>query len=92
LQGISTVADYGIRDVKNLVDRIIKDDIKAVFVESSVSSRSIEAVLAGVRNRGVGIELGGTLYSDALGPEGSEASSYTGMVRHNVMTIKTALE
>jgi manganese/zinc/iron transport system substrate-binding protein len=92
LQGISTMAEYGIRDVTNLVDQIVDRQIKSVFVESSVSSRSIEAVIAGCRERGFEVLEGGTLYSDALGPVGSGAESYIGMVRHNVTTIKNALQ
>lgn len=92
LQGISTMAEYGIRDVTNLVDQIVDRQIKSVFVESSVSSRSIEAVIAGCRERGFEVSEGGTLYSDALGPVGSGADTYIGMVRHNVTTIKNALK
>jgi manganese/zinc/iron transport system substrate-binding protein len=92
LQGISTMAEYGIRDVTNLVDEIVDRQIKAVFVESSVSSRSIEAVVAGCQERGFEVSEGGTLYSDALGPKDSGADTYIGMVRYNVTTIKNALK
>lgn len=92
LQGISTVAEYGIRDVTNMVDTIVNRKIKAVFVESSISTRSIEAVIAGAREKGFDVALGGTLYSDALGPEDSEANTYEKMVRHNILTISRALK
>ncbi len=91
LQGISTVAEYGIRDVTNMVDLIEARGIKAVFVESSISSRSIEAVVAGAQKRNIDVSIGGTLYSDALGPRGSGAETYIGMVQHNVKTIVNAL-
>ncbi len=92
LQGISTVAEYGIRDVTHMVDMIVERDIKAVFVESSISSRSIEAVIAGCNRRDHHVKLGGTLYSDAPGPRNSDAGTYIGMVRHNVNTMKNALQ
>ena len=92
LQGISTMAEYGIRDVTNLVDLVISRDIKAVFVETSISSRSVEAVIAGCENRGYAIQEGGALYSDALGGADSEAATYTDMVKTNVSTIKNALQ
>lgn len=91
LQGISTTAEYGIRDVTNLVDLVISRNIKAVFVETSISSRSIEAVIAGCKERGFDVQEGGTLYSDALGGKDSGAATYIDMVRTNVSTIKKAL-
>lgn len=92
LQGISTTAEYGIRDITDLTDLIIARQIKAIFVESSVPKRSVEAVIAAARSRGHELKLGGTLYSDALGPEGSPADTYLGMFYHNVSTIKQALQ
>lgn len=92
LQGISTAAEYGLKDVEQMVDLITTQGIGAVFVESSISSRSMEAVISGVRQKGGEVKLGGTLYSDAPGPKGSGAETYTEMVRHNVNTIKSALQ
>ena len=91
LQGISTVAEYGVNDVNHLVDLITERQLKAIFVESSVPQRSIEAVREGVRARGLDVQIGGTLYSDAMGGPGSGADTYAGMVRSNVNTIVTAL-
>jgi len=92
LQGVSTVAEYGINDVNRMVDLILAKRIRAVFVETSVPRRSIEAVVAGVRARDGEIRIGGSLYSDAMGPAGSMAGSYEGMVRANVRTIVEALK
>ncbi len=92
LQGISTVAEYGVHDVNRMVDLIIEHNIRAVFVESSIPKRSMEAVVAGVKARDHKVRIGGTLYSDAMGPEGSGADTYVGMVRWNVSTIVEALK
>jgi len=92
LQGISTVAEYGVNDVTQLVDLISERKIKAIFVESSVPERSIEAVRQGCLERGHQVEIGGTLYSDAMGGVGSGADTYIGMVRSNVETIVGALK
>lgn len=92
LQGISTAAEYGLKDVEQMVELITSQQIGAVFVESSISSRSMEAVVSGVRQKGGEVKLGGTLYSDAPGPEESGAETYRKMVRHNVETIKAALQ
>lgn len=92
LQGISTVSEYGLRDISNLVSLIVEREIPAVFVESSISSRSIQAVIEGCQKKGFQTDLGGTLYSDALGPKGSNAETYVEMVKHNISTIKEGLK
>ncbi len=92
LQGISTVAEYGVNDVVRIVDLIVAKKVKAIFVESSVPARSIEAVRQGCLERGANVTIGGTLYSDAMGAVGSGADSYVGMVRSNVNTIVEALK
>jgi manganese/zinc/iron transport system substrate-binding protein len=91
LQGISTLSEYGLRDLRALVEFIVQRRVKAIFAESSISPRALQAVMAGCRQRGHIVRLGGTLYSDALGPPGSGADTYPGMIRHNVRTIVSAL-
>lgn len=91
LQGISTVAEYGVNDVTRMVDLIVTEKIPAIFVESSIPLRSIEAIVAGCRARGHAVKIGGTLYSDAMGTPGSEADTFIKMVQHNVRTIVEAL-
>jgi len=92
LQGISTVSEYGLRDISNLVSTIVNRQIPAVFIESSISPRSIQAVVEGCEQNGFETRLGGTLYSDALGPKGSNAETYIDMVEHNISTIKEGLK
>lgn len=92
LQGISTSAEYGLKNVQDLVNLITTRGIKAVFVESSVSDRAIRAVIDGAKARGHDVSIGGTLYSDALGEQGTSAGTYIGMIRHNVDTIVEALK
>lgn len=92
LQGISTVSEIGLRDVTNLVDFIVKNDIPAVFVESSVSDKSLKAVVEGVQSKGKQLSIGGSLFSDAMGKEGTKEGTYIGMVKHNVSAIVTALK
>ncbi|MGJ1316151.1 metal ABC transporter solute-binding protein, Zn/Mn family, partial [Sphingobacterium multivorum] len=92
LQGISTMSEIGLRDVTDLVNYIIKNDIPAVFVESSVSDKSLKAVVEGVNNKGKKLTIGGNLFSDAMGAKGTPEGTYIGMVKHNVNTIVTALK
>jgi manganese/zinc/iron transport system substrate-binding protein len=91
LQGISTLSEFGLRDVSDLVKMIINRDIKAVFVETSVSSKSLNAVVAGVQEKGKDVKIGGTLYTDALGEPSSKEGTYIGMMEYNVNTIVKAL-
>lgn len=91
LQGISTLSEFGLRDVSNLVNFIVTHQIPAVFVESSVSDRSLKAVLEGVRKRGGHVHIGGHLLADALGGDNTPEGTYIGMVKHNVNTIVKAL-
>jgi manganese/zinc/iron transport system substrate-binding protein len=91
LQGISTASEAGTADVQQLAEFIAERRIPAVFVESSIPARTIEAVQAAVRARGFQVEIGGELFSDALGDPGGPAGTYEGMVRHNIDTIVGAL-
>lgn len=92
LQGISTVAEYGLRDVSDLVKFISQRKIKAVFVESSVPPKSLEAVVEGCKQAGHDVRIGGSLYSDAMGQAGTPEGTYIGMVNANVSAIVNALK
>lgn len=92
LQGISTTAEFGVRDISDLANFIWARKIQAIFVESSVSPRAIKAVQEAVNRKGGKLEIGGELYSDALGPAESGADNFIGMFRHNVETISKALK
>lgn len=91
LQGISTVSDFGLRDISDLSELIIENEIKAIFVETSVSDKAIRAVIDGCRERGHDVRIGGNLYSDAMGAPGTPEGTYLGMFRKNVETIVNAL-
>jgi manganese/zinc/iron transport system substrate-binding protein len=92
LQGLSTATEAGVQDVQKLSAFIIEKEIKAVFVESSVPKRTIEALQAAVKSKGHDVEIGGTLYSDALGTTGTIEGTYIGMFEYNVNTIVNALK
>ncbi|XOK64938.1 metal ABC transporter solute-binding protein, Zn/Mn family [Paenibacillus elgii] len=92
LQGISTASEYGSKDVSDLRDFLVANKIKAVFVESSVPKKSIEAVIEGAKKQGHEIQIGGELFSDAMGEEGTPEGNYIGMVKHNINTIVQALK
>ncbi|MFO7653183.1 MAG: zinc ABC transporter substrate-binding protein [Candidatus Krumholzibacteriia bacterium] len=91
LQGISTASEAGTGDVQALAALIADRRIPAMFVETSVSPRAIEAVQQAVRARGHQVVVGGEVYSDAMGDTGTPAGTYVGMIHHNVDTIVAAL-
>jgi len=91
LQGISTASEAGTADVRALADFIVEHQIPALFIESSVPVRNVEALQAAVAAQGFEVEIGGELFSDAMGDPGSEGGSYVGMVRHNIDTIVGSL-
>jgi manganese/zinc/iron transport system substrate-binding protein len=92
LQGISTLAEAGLRDVQRVVDLVVERRVKAIFVESSVPRRAIEAVQAAAAERGHQVTIGGQLFSDAMGAAGTPEGTYVGMVRHNVNTMVDSLK
>ncbi|WP_117161512.1 metal ABC transporter solute-binding protein, Zn/Mn family [Paraliobacillus sp. X-1268] len=92
LQGLSTESDYSVNDVQKIIDLLIDRNVKGVFVESSVSDRSINAVVEGAKEAGHDVSIGGELYSDAMGEAGTEEGTYAGMFKHNVDTIVEALK
>lgn len=91
LQGISTALEAGTSDVRDLAEYVAANRIPAMFVESSISPRGIEAVREAVRARGFDVEIGGTLYGDALGTPGTPEDNYMGMFQSNVSTIVSGL-
>jgi len=92
LQGISTASEAGTKDLIDLRDYLVVNKIKAVFIESSVPRKAIDAVIQGANEKGHKVEIGGELFSDAMGEDGSPEGNYIGMVRHNVNTIVGALK
>ena len=77
--------------MQDLVSYIVEKQIPAIFVESSVPQRNVEAVQAAVQAQGFDVQIGGSLFSDAMGSEGTPEGTYIGMLDHNVTTIARAL-
>ncbi|HVJ86686.1 MAG TPA: zinc ABC transporter substrate-binding protein [Caulifigura sp.] len=91
VQGITTESEPGVDDVNTLVKFLVEKKIPALFVESSVSDRNLMAVLEGVAKHGGNVSVGGRLFSDAMGAEGTYEGTYVGMIDHNVTVIVRAL-
>jgi manganese/zinc/iron transport system substrate-binding protein len=91
VQGISTESEAGLNRISELVNMLVARDIRAVFVETSVSDRNMRALIEGAAAQGHDVRIGGSLYSDAMGVEGTYEGTYLGMIDHNVTTIARAL-
>ncbi|MCI4665151.1 MAG: zinc ABC transporter substrate-binding protein [Neomegalonema sp.] len=91
IQGVSTESEAGLARIRSLVDLIVSRGVGAVFVESSVSRRNVDALLEGARARGAKVAVGAELFSDAMGAPGTYEGTYLGMIDHNVTSITRAL-
>ena len=91
IQGISTESEAGVQDIERLVGILVKRKISAVFFESTVSTRNVNALIEVAKARGHSISIGGELYSDAMGKPNTYEGTYIGMINHNVTTIVRAL-
>ncbi len=91
IQGISTESEAGVRDIETLIRFIVKQNIPAVFVETSVADKNVRALVEGAAAQGHTIRVGGSLFSDAMGAPGSYEGTYIGMLDHNITTITRAL-
>jgi len=91
IQGISTESEAGVKDINELVDYLVANRIRAVFVETSVADKNVRALVEGASARGHEVKIGGSLFSDAMGPGGTYEGTYIGMIDHNVTTIARAL-
>jgi len=91
VQGISTESEAGLLRVNELVDLLVSRGVSAVFSETSVSQKNMQALIEGAAARGCQVVLGGELYSDAMGESGTAAGTYSGMLEHNLVTVTGAL-
>ena len=91
VQGISTQSEAGLNRIGELVDTLVDRQLTAVFVESSVSDRSMRALIEGAAAKGHEVSVGGELFSDAMGEDGTYEGTYVGMLDHTITVIAGAL-
>ena len=91
IQGISTESEAGLQRIAKMVETLVDRKIGAVFVESSVSDRNVRALIEGAAAAGHEVIIGGTLFSDAMGDDGTYEGTYLGMIDHNATVISRAL-
>jgi len=91
LQGTSTLSEPNSRDIDQLATLIIKHGIQAIFIESSVPARNLQAVQAAVRAKGGRVKIGHALYSDSTGSAHTPEGTYLGVLQANVDYIVDGL-
>jgi manganese/zinc/iron transport system substrate-binding protein len=91
IQGISTASEASVADIRDMADLLVARAVPAVFVESTINPRTIQAVIEAAEQRGHAVSIGGQLYSDAMGDPGTAGGTYIGMLYENTVTIVEAL-
>lgn len=91
IQGISTESEAGLHQINTLVDMLVERKIPAIFVESSVARKNVEALQEGAGSKGHVVKIGGELFSDAMGTPGTPEGTYLGMIEHNARVLTQAL-
>lgn len=90
LQGASTVSEFGLREITELVDFICENEVPAIFLENIVSPQAMQSVQRGCQDKGFNVVLGPELLSDSLGPE-SDQDTYLEMLLFNAALLKLYL-
>ncbi|PRX45610.1 manganese/zinc/iron transport system substrate-binding protein [Prauserella shujinwangii] len=91
IQGISTQEEATTTDIGRVAGLIARSGVRSVFVETSVPRQTLDAVLAAARQRGHDVRIGGELFSDSAGDDGTPEGTYLGMIRANAETLVAGL-
>ena len=92
IQGVSTLSEVGLREISDMVDFVIANKLKSIFIETSTSEKTAQSIVDGCRDKGYEVLLSGPLYSDALGEPDMEAGTYIGMIKANAVAISQGLK
>ena len=92
LQGINTADEFGINDIIRMQNLIIKNNIRSIFLESSVPAKFMQSLQKGLLQKNVTVKIGGELFSDAMGTKGTIKGTYLGMMTHNYTIIYQGLK
>ena len=82
IPSLSTQAQASAGATEELIERIRATGVTTVFPEAGVSP-DLEAAIAD----GAGARIGGELWADTLGPEGSSGATYVDSIRSNARTL-----
>lgn len=92
IQGVSTETETGVADIRAMTDVVVERGVPAIFIESTINPRTVQAVIDAAERRGQAVSIGGQLYSDAMGEDGTVDGTYLGMLYSNTRHIVEALD
>lgn len=92
IQGLNSQTEAGTGDIAAVADLVLENNINAAFIESSVPDRNMQALVEAVAAEGGELEIGGVLFSDALGTDEENAGNYFDAYRTNIDTIVDGLK
>ena len=92
IQGVSTETETGVADIRAMTDVVVERGVPAIFIESTINPRTVQAVIDAAARRGQEVSIGGQLYSDAMGEAGTADGTYLGMLYANTRHIVEALD
>jgi manganese/iron transport system substrate-binding protein len=72
---------------RKVIESIKASGAPAIFVETTINPKQIREIA-----KETGVKIGGALYSDSMGPKGSAAETYIGMMRENTLLIVNSLK
>jgi manganese/iron transport system substrate-binding protein len=84
--GVSTDEEASAQTVARIIGDVRRTEVPALFIETTVNPAVIRRI-----SLETGAAIGGELYSDSLGEEGSGTGTYVGMIVHNTRTVVRAL-
>ena len=84
---IAVLISGGGTTLRNLIEKIRAEQVKAIFLENSISPKLAEQI-----GRETGVQVVDTLYGDSLGDPSTPGGTYEGMMRYNTDTIVNALK
>src|SRR5699024_6977123 len=76
IQGISTATEASIADIRETAGLLVERAIPAIFVESTINRRTIEAVIDAAAQQDHAVTVGGELFADAMGETGTPDGTY----------------
>jgi ABC-type Zn uptake system ZnuABC Zn-binding protein ZnuA len=82
IPSLSSQAQPSAKDVRELVDQIKRENVEAIFPEAALSKKLEQAI-----SRESGAEVGGQLWADTLGPEGSSGATYIDAMQANASAL-----
>jgi zinc/manganese transport system substrate-binding protein len=85
-EGVSTESEASAADVAKLIEQIRKEGVTALFIENMSDPRLLEQIA-----KETGVNVGGSLFSDALSKKGEGGETYLDMFKHNITLLAPAM-